>query len=121
MEGTTFGPESQFGPSNVTPSRGRATPSPPPCPEPAAGTAPRTAPTTLAPASLNSLGEVARCQGDDGQAASLYGESLARYRELGNKWGVASALHKIFPIIKSPFPVRRRATPDDAQDYAPFA
>ena len=41
---------------------------------------------------LNHQGDVARDQGDSVAARSLYQQSLADFRELGDRWGVAGSL-----------------------------
>jgi len=44
---------------------------------------------------LNHLGDVARCQGDEGRAISLYEESLTLFRQHGERQGIAAVLHNL--------------------------
>ncbi len=41
---------------------------------------------------LNHQGDVARDQGDSAAARQLYEQSLAKFRELGDPWGIAGSL-----------------------------
>ncbi len=45
--------------------------------------------------SLNRLGELARCEGDESRAEAFYHESLALFQQTGRKAFVASALHNL--------------------------
>ena len=44
---------------------------------------------------LNHLGDVARCQDDEGRATSLYEESLTLFRQHGERQGIAAVLHNL--------------------------
>lgn len=44
---------------------------------------------------LNHLGDVARCQGDEERAVSLYEQSLTEFRQHGQRQGVAAVLHNL--------------------------
>jgi tetratricopeptide (TPR) repeat protein len=44
---------------------------------------------------LNTLGDVARCQGDDPRAMARYDESLRIFEELGDMAGVGGVLHNL--------------------------
>jgi tetratricopeptide (TPR) repeat protein len=50
---------------------------------------------------INHLGDVARCQGDEERAVSLYQESLILFREHGERQGVAAVLHNLGHIALS--------------------
>jgi tetratricopeptide (TPR) repeat protein len=41
---------------------------------------------------MNYQGDVARDQGDSAAARTLYGQGLAMFRELGDRWGIAGTL-----------------------------
>jgi predicted ATPase/class 3 adenylate cyclase len=48
---------------------------------------------------LNAAGVLARAQGDNAPARPYFGESLRIYRQLGDSWGVANALHNLASVI----------------------
>jgi non-specific serine/threonine protein kinase len=50
---------------------------------------------------LNHLGDVARCQSDEGRAASLYEESLTLFRQHEERQGIAAVLHNMGHVALS--------------------
>jgi hypothetical protein len=44
---------------------------------------------------LNNLGDLARMEGDNARATTLYGESLALFRKAGSKREIAASLHNL--------------------------